>query len=65
MTDGRTFFNQPVKNDGINMVRLQKLWQVREMTIQLAVCRIVIVLGKQGALDADPKQYCKLILLKI
>ena len=35
------------------------------MTIQPAVCWIVIVLSKQGALDADPKQYCKLILLQI
>ena len=38
MIDGRNFFNQPINNMSKHMKILEKLLQVKEMTMQLVVC---------------------------
>ena len=58
MTDGRNFFDQPVKND-LSGCLLEYLY-FKEYYQPIA-----INLSKQQKLDANPKEYNKLILLVI
>ena len=41
MINGENIFDQPIKN---NKETLEKLLQVKEMTIQLVVCQIIHIL---------------------
>ena len=61
MIGGRTFFDQPIKNDIKAYENIRKLKLVKKMITQGLFARlfisnnmIVIDLGKQKALDSDP-----------
>ena len=41
MINGENIFDQPIKDNKVNMKTLEKLLQVKEMITQLVVCQII------------------------